>query len=270
MRLELSYRTAYAYAPAVRGGVTALRLRPTSHPNLVVLAAHLAVSPGRVATSYTDAWGSAVDLVETGGTHADATFEITAQVETYPHNRDLLLRPYEAYAYSNDSARVRVDAIEALGWNVGGEGASWDAVESALRWLPQRFQFQVGATDATTEIEDVIEHGVGVCQDFAHVFLALLRRGGWCARYVSGYMFSSLDDIERIEADAMHAWVEVYRPGTGWIGLDATAGEHVDDRYVAVGKGRDYDDVRPIRGVFLGKTLQTQTAHLSMVRSLQQ
>src|SRR5207244_9556803 len=98
--------------------------------------------------------------------------------------------------------------------------------------------YVVGATDAQTPIERVLELGHGVCQDFAHVFLALLRRWGWCARYVSGYMFSDVTRAsERIEAQAMHAWVEVYRPGSGWIGMDATSGTYADDRYVPVGYG---------------------------------
>ncbi|MEO6398221.1 MAG: transglutaminase family protein [Tepidiformaceae bacterium] len=266
MRLDLVYRTQYVYVPAVRGGVTALRLRPTPGAGLSVNGSRLIVSPGSVATTYSDGWGTAVDVIETRGTHQDATFELAAQVETHPDQRDLVLSPYEAHVYARDSARVRIGAVAALGWQQKSDGTRWEALEAAMCWLPERLRFRVGVTDAETELEDVIERGEGVCQDFAHVFLAWLRRDGWCARYVSGYMFTSREDAEQIEADAMHAWVEVYRPGEGWIGLDATAGELADGRYVAVGRGRDYDDVRPIRGVFQGRTSQSQTAHLSMMR----
>ncbi len=100
--------------------------------------------------------------------------------------------------------------------------------------------------------------------------LAMLRSWGWPARYVCGYQFST-DDAEagRIDASAMHAWVEVYCHCGNWIGLDATTGAFVDERYVAVGHGRDYDDVRPIRGVLAGSPIQTQESHLSIVRSNQ-
>ena len=270
MRLEISYRSEYFYAPAVRGGLTALRLRPSSRSNLEVLEARLAVSPGEVSASYVDAWGTQVDLVEPGRIHAKSTFELTAAVETRAAEQGATLRADEAHLYSRDSSRVRCAAVADLGWSLGGEGSSWSAVESALRWIPQRFIFLVGATDAETEIEAVVQRGVGVCQDFAHILLALLRRWGWCARYVSGYVFSTRSEATRIEAEAMHAWVEAYRPGVGWVGLDATAGDYTDDRYVAVGKGRDYDDVRPIRGVLIGSPSQRQTSHLVICRAAQE
>ncbi len=195
-----------------------------------------------------------------------------AKVVTEPIEFDDEPTPDEARLYSRDSARVRRAAVDAIGgWTLGDEGSSWSAVESALAWLPQRLFYVVGATDAQTPIETVLQLGHGVCQDFAHVFLALLRRWGWCARYVSGYMFSDVTRTsERIEAQAMHAWVEVYRPGSGWIGMDATAGTYADDRYVPVGYGRDYDDVRPIRGVLRGWTVQKQSAQLQMMRSSEQ
>ena len=120
-----------------------------------------------------------------------------------------------------------------------------------------------------TPIEEVIRLGAGVCQDFAHIFLALLRRWGFHARYVSGYFFSDSPETQRIEAEAMHAWVEVYRPGIGWVGLDATHGQYTDDRYVTVGYGRDYDDVRPIRGIIRGETEQTHASRLEMAQQQQ-
>ena len=104
--------------------------------------------------------------------------------------------------------------------------------------------------------------GSGVCQDFAHAFISLLRSWGWCTRYVSGYVFDSAGGI--VEAEAMHAWVEVHRPDAGWIGLDATTGRKTDDRYIAVLIARDYDDVRPVRGVVDGAVRQTQYANLQV------
>ena len=83
-------------------------------------------------------------------------------------------------------------------------------------------------------------------------------------RQVSGYFFSATAETQKIDVEAMHAWVEVFRPGVGWIGLDATHGSYTDDRYVPVGYGRDYDDVRPVRGVIKGHTVQSQATRLQM------
>ncbi len=269
VRLEISYSTTYSYEPAIRSGLTALRIRPRSRPGLRVLSSSVRVNPGDVTASYVDGWGSQVDLVESNQVHASTTFAMNAVVETIAHEADMPPAPDEQVLFSAESTRTRFATIEPLGWTVGQEGASWQSVEAILGWIPQRFVYQVGATDAHTPLGTFLERGAGVCQDFAHLYLAILRRWGWCARYVSGYFFSADPDVERIEADAMHAWVEVYRPGTGWIGLDATAGAFADHRYVAVGYGRDYDDVSPVRGMLVGGTEQSQRARLQIVQQQQ-
>jgi transglutaminase-like putative cysteine protease len=268
VRLEIRYRTTYEYNPPVRDGITALRLRPAPRPGLTVHGASLRSEPGVSAVSYIDGWGTRVDLVEYPGAHASVAFDMRAQVETHPGEIPAGLTAAEPLLYLADSEKVRRDAVAPLGWAM--VDASWTAVESVLAWIPQRFLYQVGATDADTPIEEVISQGAGVCQDFAHIFLALLRSWGMPARYVSGYFFSAPAEAQRIEAEAMHAWVEVWRTGMGWVGLDATAGAYTDDRYVPVGYGRDYDDVRPIRGVIRGRTAQSQSARLEMQQLQQQ
>ncbi len=270
MLLDIAYTTRYEYDPPVRNGLTALRLRPRSRPGLDVGRAFVSATPGRVVHSYTDGWGTNVDLIECPGQHSTITFELNASVHTRAIEHDVPPTADERTLFTSESARVRFAPVAPLGWNVPGSGATWTAVESALAWIPQRFIYQVGATDAETPIEDVVANGYGVCQDFAHIFLAILRAWGWCARYVSGYFFNADPGIlQRIDAEAMHAWVEVYRQGAGWVALDCTAGEIADDRYVPVGYGRDYDDVRPVRGVIRGQTIQRQTSHLGMQQQQQ-
>ena len=262
MRLEIVYSSRYDYSPPVRDGTTALRLRPVPRAGLHVASAVVRPAPGDVSASYLDGWGTAVDIVECLGIHETISFEMTAVVETSLGESAAELSHPESVSYLLDSPRVRLAAVDELGW--GLVPMSWTAVETALAWMPQRFQYQVGATDASTPIESVIAQGVGVCQDFAHIFLALLRSWGFHARYVSGYFFSAPPATQRIEAEAMHAWIEVFRPNLGWTGLDATHGQYVDERYVPVAYGRDYDDVRPIRGVVRGATLQRQSARLQI------
>jgi transglutaminase-like putative cysteine protease len=262
VRLEIAYQTRYDYNPPVRDGTTALRLRPVSRPGLTVFKSMVAAQPGIATASYRDGWGTAVDIVECPGSHDSILFQVAATVETSPIETAAALTAAEEYWFSRDSDRVRSSAVTALGW--GLVQPSWTAVESALAWLPQRFVYELGATDAATPIETVIAQGAGVCQDFAHIYLALLRSWGFHARYVSGYFFSAPPETAKIDVEAMHAWVEVFRPGFGWVGLDATHGQYTDDRYVPVGYGRDYDDVRPVRGVIKGQTLQSQATRLQM------
>jgi len=120
--------------------------------------------------------------------------------------------------------------------------------------IHQDFQYDVGATNITTPIEEVFERRRGVCQDFAHLQIACLRSVGLAARYVSGYLQTfSAPNLERlVGADASHAWVSVYCPGTGWIDLDPTNNLVPSTHHVTLAWGRDYNDVSPIRGVIQG------------------
>lgn len=270
MQLDILYRTEYTYEPAISGAVTLLRMRPRSRPGLAVYESTITAEPGRITRSYVDAWGTQVDIAEFDRPHAKSTFEVRARVDTARTETEVpsaQLAPWEQFLYLKSSARVHLDEITSLGWNVGGEGQSWLSVESFLHWLPLRFQYEVGATDAETTITHFIDQGAGVCQDFAHVMIAMLRQWGWPARYVSGYFFSAPpEENHRIEAEAMHAWVEAYRPDLGWVGLDATSGQYADDRYVPVGYGRDYADVSPVRGVLHGVSEQMSIAYLEITR----
>lgn len=113
------------------------------------------------------------------------------------------------------------------------------------------FEYQPGSTDVDTTVDELLTRGAGVCQDFAHLTIAGLRALGLSARYVSGYLETEPPaGMERLQgADVSHAWVGVFVPGIGWIDLDPTNDQFVDDRYVTVAWGRDYNDVPPLKGV---------------------
>ena len=252
VRLELSYATTYAYEPGIRRGLTALRIRPRSRPGLIVERSRLAVSEGRAVRSYVDGWGTQTDLVEALTPHDEARWTVEATIETVPEDVIADPSPLEIAMYRSDSSRVRLDAVAGLVAQLALDPHSWSSVEMAVQFFPQWFNYRIGATSAETTIEDAVNRAEGVCQDFSHVLIAVLRAWGWPARYASGYVYTGSRDGGRIEAEAMHAWAQVYRADLGWVGLDPTTGGFADDTYVPVGFGRDYDDVRPVRGVVTG------------------
>ena len=120
-----------------------------------------------------------------------------------------------------------------------------DAVHGSFRYVP-------GSTTAASPIEHILESGEGVCQDYAHVMIAIARSRGVPARYVSGYVLVKRGADGRTRETATHAWVECRLPGLGWVGLDPTNDRVVDERYVRIAVGRDYPDVSPSRGVLMG------------------
>ncbi|HEY1969529.1 MAG TPA: transglutaminase family protein [Pseudonocardia sp.] len=124
------------------------------------------------------------------------------------------------------------------------------AVDLSSR-IHQDFEFRPGATAVTTTIDEVLDRRAGVCQDFAHVAIGCLRSLGLAARYVSGYLETiPPPGKERlVGADVSHAWVSLYVPGTGWVDVDPTNDQLINDRYVTTAWGRDYSDVAPLKGV---------------------
>ena len=267
MLLSLKFHTRYDYTPAVASGLTALRLMPSAGPGLNVIESRVTVFPGRVSQVYTDAWGTRVEVVEALHPHAYATFDVVALVETVAGEVPATISPADRFLFSHDSERVKMASVTRLGAELPFPGRGWPEIGALCSWIPQRFEYDVRATDECTPTADFIRLGAGVCQDFAHLMIAFARQWGWPARYVSGYFFSQEASAGRVDAEATHAWVEVWREGVGWIGLDPTAGGLADERYVPVGRGRDYDDVRPVQGVLRGQASQSFASKLS-IRSM--
>jgi transglutaminase-like putative cysteine protease len=129
-----------------------------------------------------------------------------------------------------------------------------------ISWLNARvyeaFDYVQLVTRADSPIDDALSIRQGVCQDFTHIMIALLRDLGVPARYVSGYLYHRSDTRDRSVADATHAWVETLLPGLGWVGFDPTNNLVVGERHIRTAVGRDYADVMPTRGTFKGQAMQ--------------
>lgn len=143
------------------------------------------------------------------------------------------------------------------------------ATTPILTWLSElgdrfnaAFTFDAEATDISTPLAEVIENRRGVCQDFAHLLISCLRQNGLPAGYVSGYLLTKPPPgcPRLVGADASHAWVSVYVPGTGWVDYDPTNACFVGNGHIVAARGRDYYDVSPVKGLFSGggdHTLET-------------
>jgi transglutaminase-like putative cysteine protease len=140
---------------------------------------------------------------------------------------------------------------------VVGDGSARGFAEAAARLIHERFTYKPGATHVHSSLQDCLETRSGVCQDFSHLLLAVLRLRGLPARYVSGYLVPRGASERVIGGQASHAWVQVYIPELGWIGLDPTVGSFVDEQHIHIAWGRDYGDVPPVRGVYKGHAGQS-------------
>jgi len=177
------------------------------------------------------------------------------------------------------------DRIAAIARKQTGAGTASFLI-ALTRLLYRVIAYKPGATNVNSTIQHVLEHKSGVCQDFAHLMLAICRRQGIPARYVSGYLYTggrktehlSIERGENDEAngetpsdtlvggDAMHAWVECLLPGETWHGFDPTNNVLTNDYYVKVHYGRDYGDVPPIRGVYHGPFARSLDVSVRVVK----
>jgi transglutaminase-like putative cysteine protease len=129
-----------------------------------------------------------------------------------------------------------------------------EAVLELNRRINRDFKYDPSATDVSTPLGQVMRERRGVCQDFAHVAIGVLRSVGLPARYVSGYLetMPPAGQARLVGADASHAWASTFLPGFGWFDIDPTNDLIPSDRHITVAWGRDFSDVSPIRGVVLG------------------
>ncbi len=270
MRFDIRYRTVFTYTELVSESQNELRACPTSDECQRLLDYRVAVSPSARVVSFVDSWGTRVDAFGVRKPHLSMEVVAEAAVETRPRplptaapNLSALERPdfvdahYEFLQSDRNTAGSRGVAeaarrqVELAGPDVVG------AILAIQRFIGGSLRYEPGATTIGIEVERVLASGVGVCQDFAHLAIAMCRAVGIPARYVSGYLFTE-DDQQGGDTGSdtvvvqTHAWIEAAVPGWGWLALDPTNGQPVGERHVKIGHGCSYDDVQPLRGVFLG------------------
>ena len=269
MRLDICYRTRFTYDSPIRESQNELRACPVTNERQQLLSYRVSVEPSARMLSFTDYWGTRVD--QFGVTDSHTALEVTAEssVETQDPPSFSAAPPMESLAdpefinhhdeYLKPSRHTHWDeAMAAEAARLAGANGS-DVASAATQvheLVATRLSYQPGATEIGQPIADVLANGVGVCQDYAHLAVALCRSIGIPARYVSGYLFSSNDRTGSIDGDLVrvqtHAWFEAAVPGQGWLPLDPTNRLAVGRQHVKIGHGRDYDDVPPLRGVYSG------------------
>jgi transglutaminase-like putative cysteine protease len=176
----------------------------------------------------------------------------------------------DAYQYAFDSPYIRLGAdLAAYAAPSFPTGRPLlDAALDLTRRIHADYRYDPTATTTATPLEKVMELRRGVCQDFAHLQIGCLRSLGLAARYVSGYLLTNPPPgrPRLVGADASHAWLSVYCPGSGWIDLDPTNNQIPHDNHILVAWGRDYEDVSPVNGVVLGGGKHYVTVAVDVVK----
>jgi transglutaminase-like putative cysteine protease len=261
-RLQIRHSTGYRYAGSVSSSYNEARVTPLTTDRQTALETSVTVEPPTTPFRYWDYWGTLVDAFDVHQPHTELSVIGTSVVETFPPPDDLsfldwpqVRRPEieDRYAellapttYVPEMAEAE-EAVEAA----GAASSPAEAVRVAADWVRDHLRYVKGATHVRTTAADALRGGAGVCQDFAHLTLSVLRCLGIPARYVSGYLYPDKEAEVGAEASGeSHAWVEAW---TGdWWAVDPTHGVAVGERHVVVGRGRDYSDVTPLKGIYHG------------------
>ena len=266
-RYRVEHISEFRYAEPVRESAMLLRLHPSEESGQRVLSFKLRIKPATVCAVCHDAFDNRCHLLNILKPHRRATVRAISEVETataaLPERmdasawnalgeRDMSLRYWEFLAPSR-FARPG-PALESF-VKKHGIRRSEDPLSSLLALsarLHSVLRYEPGSTAVDSPIERILATGKGVCQDYAHVMIAIGRIWGIPSRYVSGYI--KPDDIagEDARAAASHAWAEFLLPELGWVGLDPTHGGAAAPGHIRTAAGRDYGDAAPTRGTVFG------------------
>jgi transglutaminase-like putative cysteine protease len=273
VRYRIEHTTTLTFPQPVREHQCELRLAPRDDVHQRRLRVTITVEPTAPLASYEDSFGNLVHHFSITAPHDALRTRLEAEVET------LLENPF-AYAalptareatWIADQMRTQprlwdfvlhrspfTPDVERLDHGLelpkhDRQTSVLESVQAAQRWVGEVLTYRSGVSTVDSPLETALRERAGVCQDFAHLLVAVVRSWGVPARYVMGYVDPGYqDEEEEPAAEATHAWAEVLIPGAGWRGFDAVHQLVVNDTYVAVAVGRDHRDAAPQRGAFRG------------------
>lgn len=265
MRLRISHTTTYRYHPAATNVIQVLRLTPGNHDSQYVVNWQIDLSTDSRLDMHHDAFGNIVHVF-THGMLEELIINVSGLVETHDSGgvvRGAIERfPPSFFLRSTPlttSDHAMVDLANELRNEVDGNVLGF--LHNLMMRLSREMTFDLDPTHSGTTAQKAFALKRGVCQDYAHIFIACARAGGVPARYVSGHFLRG-DGV--VSQEAGHAWAEAYVPDLGWVGFDPTNEICITDAHARVAIGLDYLDAAPIRGTRYGGGTETLSVAVSV------
>ncbi len=263
-RLRITHRTGYRYIAPVAASFNEVRMTPRDADGQMLLSHQLQVSPRASVQAYVDYWGALVQSFDVHEEH-DVLEVLATSLVDVPHGPppldgvgwDVVTSPEIVDRWGEflaptplvDDARVD-EARAGIVDELRRAATPALAVRGAVEATRARIYYNDSVTGVTTTAAEAWAVGGGVCQDYSHTLLSLLRPLGIPARYVSGYLHDEEETPGRTVVGESHAWIEVWNGG--WEAYDPTNDRTVGSAHVVVARGRDYADVPPLKGIYAG------------------
>ncbi len=261
-RVRVVHATGYAYKSPATASFNEARLTPRSDNRQNVILSRVETVPATRSYRYLDYWGTAVTAFDLHAPHTELEVTASSVVET-----DKPEPPVEKVTWDELRSEAVLDRFDEVlspthytprskrlhrvGEKIAKYNDPHDAVIAAADWVNSELDYVPGTTGVHSSALDALREGKGVCQDFAHLTLAVLRGIGIPARYVSGYLHPQRKaPIGETVDGQSHAWIQAWTGG--WWNFDPTNDKEINEQYVSVGVGRDYADVTPLKGIYSG------------------
>jgi transglutaminase-like putative cysteine protease len=267
---SVRHLTKFLYSKPVNQSVMEVRMHPRSDSNQRCLTFALSVSPRCRVFSYRDHLGNNVHHFDIPGAHSQLVIVAESLVEHQPlssipsflapdawQELDALVAEGDYWEMLLPSEfAIPTPALLALAkeLNVVRRDDPLMLLHELNTRLYDYFNYSPRTTRVDSPIDEALRSREGVCQDFAHIMIALVRHVGIPCRYMSGYLYHGAENRDRSISDATHAWVEAFLPALGWVGFDPTNALIASDRHIRTALGRDYADIPPTKGIFRGRT----------------
>jgi transglutaminase-like putative cysteine protease len=284
MHFAIRFLTEYHYDVPVTDNLNALRVRPATTSTQRCDEFHTRIEPEARVSRHLDYFGTEVLEFGIPTSHEQLTIDVRARVVTSapPEPPEGSWESLLSAAYIDAAGEFSLpwhDQPALTGLESFDEALASDSpletLELLCELIPDRFEYRPGATYVGSSVRDLLDLGAGVCQDFVHLSLVLLRRRGIAARYVSGYLWAAPeadgDGTDSVEVET-HAWLEALLPSsdgrgeTVWVSADPTNRRLAGETHVKIGHGRFYADVPPVKGLYMGGALSELTAAVTMSR----
>src|SRR6202171_862477 len=271
MFYAIRHFTSYRYNRSVWQSMMEVRMHPRSEGNQRCFVFQLSVNPRARIFGYTDSYGNLVHHFDLPSRHSQLTIisDALVNIEAQPSIPEVMeyrgCQELEELVEKKDYWDMLMPSYFArsspeLEQLAGEIGVTERKRRSPLAFLQditsgvhRTFSYVKKSTAVNSPIEDALRSRQGVCQDFAHIMIALVRNARIPCRYVSGYFYHSTEDAHPVADGATHAWVEALLPGLGWVGFDPTINRLASEQHIRAATGRDYADVPPTMGMMKGK-----------------
>jgi len=287
MLFEVTHITDYRYGHPASEAYIEARLTPPSLPGQAILSHAIEFQPAMSVSTYEDYFGNTVSFYSMTLRHErlSITNRFTVRTEEVPRpggaldvsvaeTRQLFASKLtDVFDYLQPTPIVPTGGL-STDWarrHFPGDGPLGETLEKLNKAIYEKFRYDSGATDISTPLTTVWKQRAGVCQDFAHIMLSVLRTAGIPARYICGYIETDPPKpkpgaTRLVGSVATHAWVEVLTPGMHWLALDPTNNQWCGPRHVTMAYGRDFSDATPVRGTFKGSGAQEMKVKVTMKR----